>query len=96
MGENGRIEEHSMNEQTINWLRETFGAALTIHTDEETGDRFLYWREVMDLVMARPLDSDQVTIQLWQQPGVQSWLVFREEDLPYLDAAIHDAYRQRN
>jgi hypothetical protein len=86
-----------MTEQTINWLRETFGAALTIHTNEETGKRFIYLMDVFDLINARPLDAAHtIADQLWEQPGSATWLMLRKEDLPLLIRATREVRGQRN
>jgi hypothetical protein len=37
-----------MTEQTATWLRETFGEGLIIHTDAETGERYLGSPHEMD------------------------------------------------
>ena len=69
-----------MTMDTFIWLRETFGSDLTIHTNNETGERFIYFNEVMEL--CRLLEDMTIIVRLWAQPGAETWIVFRGEYVP--------------
>ena len=66
----------------LTWLRDHVGKMPPIHTDPKTGERFLWWHEVLPLLgpsmrteAGQPthaeVEADRLRVQLWQQPGAQ-------------------------
>jgi hypothetical protein len=84
-----------MPENVKSWLWQQFGSALRIHTDPETGESFVWFHEVMALIAPRKRPH-QLSTQLWQQPGADTWIRFRQEDWPYRDQGLHDTRGEQN
>jgi hypothetical protein len=84
-----------MPENVKSWLWQQFGSALRIHTDPETGESFAWFHEVMALLAPRK-HPHQLSTQLWQQPGADTWIRFRQEDWPYRDQGLHDTRGEQN
>jgi hypothetical protein len=84
-----------MPENVKSWLWQQFGSAVQMHTDPDTGESFVWFHEVMALIATRKRPH-QLSAQLWQQPGADTWIRFRQEDLPYLDQALHDTRGEQN
>jgi hypothetical protein len=84
-----------MDDRARDYLREVFQGEPPIETDE-SGAPGLWMYKLCDHLRDRPEHFYRVLIRLFREHGADTWLWFRDEDLPYLDRAIHEIGGERN